>query len=456
MMGWFERQRYRISAALSPNQMGQQMSRVKPMGKQEDPWLKYKDDKLGYEDYDKMMMDPQIKSGIEMIRMFLLSRKLIITPASEEQGDIDIAQEIEDGLNNMDYPIRKVRNDMYSALVYGYSVSEVIWGLDEESNQMQIKRLRPIPIDTITDCFEYDDNGNLETISQDDPEGGEEIEIPAEKCLVYTYDEKFGDRRGTSILDAVYDNWFMKQKILQWWNVYLQKHEGPTLAAYIDNPAWKMEAQDMMDDVREGRANVTLGSNDRLEVIESQHRGEGFTQAVTYHDTMIYRKMNIGTLIMGQADNSGGAYAQSNTQMDSLNIFLDGIHEDIAAELQAKVDELCKMNWDGVDSPKVAFETFEEKDLLGLLNALKPMIDAGAIDPQDQWFRQVLADVVNRYTDVDTSELLDEEQQIKTEVSQNDEGKQPGLPTPQEQEGQPSQEQADMLSQVQEQIKPKE
>ena len=42
----------------------------------------------------------------------------------------------------------------------------------------------------------------------------EEIEIPAEKCLIYTYDEKFGNRYGTSILDGVYDNWYQKQKIL--------------------------------------------------------------------------------------------------------------------------------------------------------------------------------------------------------------------------------------------------
>ena len=161
--------------------------------------------------------------------MFLLSRRLVVTPASDDPSDVEIAQEIEDGLYDMDYPIRKVRNDMYTAMIYGYSVSEIIWGLDDNT-KMVIKRLRPIPIDTIPDCFEYDEEGNLEYIVQRDPEGGEPIEIPAEKCLVYSYDERFGDRRGNSILDACYDNWYMKQNLIQWWNVYLQKHEGPTHA----------------------------------------------------------------------------------------------------------------------------------------------------------------------------------------------------------------------------------
>ena len=408
-MGVLSNVRLRLSAALSPQQMTQQVSRPKQSltGTNEMFQLQYHDDELGYEDYDKMLRDPQIKSGFELLRMFLLSRKIVVNAASEEQLDVDIAQALSDMLAEMKYPMRKVRNDMYSALLYGFSVSEIIWGMKEGDEHIKIERIRPIPIDTLENCFRYDEMGNLEKIIQ--TVNDEEIEIDADKCLVYTYDEQFGDREGMSILDAVYDNWYMKQKILQWYNVFLQKHEGPTLVGKVENAQFKDEFRTQLDDIREGRANITIGVNDDVSVLESSHRGEGFKEAINYHDTMIYRKMNIGTMILGQ-ENGSGAYAQSQTQFDTLSIFLDGIHEDIAAELQAKIIELVDMNWNVEDYPVIGFETFEEKDLLGLLAALEPLIRDMAIDPQDGWFKHLLADIVSRYSDVDMRDLLEEDE----------------------------------------------
>ena len=365
-MGLFDTVRVRLAAALSPKQMTTQYSKSKLQDDNVAFSLQYKGTDLDFEDYDKMLMDPQIKSGYELIRIFLLSRKLIVTPASEDEADIEIADELESMLDGMKYPMRKVRNDMYSAIVYGYSVSEIVWGMEDGDELISVDRIRPIPIDTLQHCFRYDEDGDVETIVQtvDD----EEIEIPGEKCLIYTYDETFGNRYGTSILDGVYDNWYQKQKILNWWNVFLQKHEGPTLAGFIENPQFKDLFRDQLDEIREGRANITAGINDRIEVIESSHRGEGFKNAIDYHDVMIFRKMNIGTMILGQQDGAG-AYAQSQTQFDTLSIFLDGIHEDIATELQSKIVELVDMNWNVDDYPIVSFETFEEKDLLGLVSS---------------------------------------------------------------------------------------
>jgi hypothetical protein len=163
---------------------------------------------------------------------------------------------------------------------------------------------------------------------------------------------------------------------------------------------------------------------------------------------MIFRKMNIGTMILGQQDGAG-AYAQSQTQADTLNVFLDGIHADIAAELQAKIIELVDMNWNVDDYPTIGFETFEDKDLLGLINALKPLIDAMAIDPNDGWFRHLIADVVSKYSDIDTSELLDEETQNMEEQVEQQMVQQPEVtPTLEEQETPQPEEQAQLINDI--------
>jgi hypothetical protein len=404
-----------MKAALPASAMTKQMSKSTNTNNQQNQFrFTYKEDGLTFEDYDEMLKDPQIKSGYELIRMFLLSRKLHITPATDEETDIEIAEYVENMFMSMKYPMRKIRNDMYSAIIYGYSVSEIIWESDEAGETIDLRRLRPIPISTLQDCFRYDDYGDLESIIQT-VDGEDEIIIPAEKCLVYTYDEKFGDRRGTSILDSVYENWFNKQKILNWWNVFLQKHEGPTLVGKLENPVFKEDMLDQLEEVQEGRTNMTIGMNDSIEILETSHRGEGFKDAIDYHDVMIFRKMNIGTMLLGQQDGSG-AYAQSKTQNDVLDTFLDGIHEDIAAELNVLVKELVDMNWTVEEYPTVEFESFEDVDILALMNALEPYVRNMAIDTNSMWFKQLLADVISRFSNVDTDELLEETNTVEPMV----------------------------------------
>ena len=114
------------------------------------------------------------------------------------------------------------------------------------------------------------------------------------------------------------------------------------------------------------------------------------------------------------------------------------------------------MNWTVDDYPTISFETFEEKDLLGLINALKPLIDAGAIDAQYSWFRHLVADIVSRYSDVDVSELLDEDQHMEQLPPEQQIPGAQVQPTPEEQQAQTSQEQADLITEVSKQITPKD
>jgi hypothetical protein len=226
---------------------------------------------------------------------------------------------------------------------------------------------------------------------------------------------KTGNKKGCSLLDAIYENWFQKQLLLQYWHTYLQKHEGPTLAAFINDPMWKEQVEEMLGSVHEGRANLVLGKEDRIETVESSHRGEGFKDAITYHDIMIFRKMNIGTLLLGQQE-TAGAYSQSETQFDILKIFLDGIHTDIAAELQGMINSWYEYQYPALtDVPQIHFESFEEKDITELLTVLKPFIDNMTVDPSSSWFKQIIGDLVSNYSDIDMSSYLksDETKELK-------------------------------------------
>lgn len=396
-----KRQIHRVQAALSPAQMGRQLSRP------EGGWMndmyggKYKtnpDDRT-YEDYDEMYdTDPQIKGSTKLIKQLLQSRKLIVTPYDDTSEAKEQSDFIKKCLDDMDYPLRQVLNDLYTAIQYGYAVSEKVFKYDEETGRIVLKKIKPIDIATLEDCFELDKEGSVINVVQRETDEGE-ITIPIEKCVKYTHDEKFGNPYGVSLYKSIYDNWYQKRKIMKWWMVFLQKHEGPTLVGKAANPAYKDLLREQLEEVREGRTNVTVGMDDEVSVLESSHRGEGFQDAIRYHDTMILHGMNIGPLLIGQ-DQDTGSYGQSKSQENITFIYLDGVHEDIAAEFEKLSKELCGINFANPLPPMISFEPFEDKDLLGLLNTLKPFFDSFAINPSEPWVKELIGKAVEKYSDV--------------------------------------------------------
>lgn len=357
----------------------------------------YNPDELGYEDYQAMLKDPQVKTGISFLINALLSKKYILTPTGEDTLDQEIELFVRTMIDSMQIPLRRVRKDLYSAISYGYSVAEVIYDYDEASRKIIVDRIKCIDIETLEDCFNYDDYGNLEGITQ--TVGEETIDLPVEKCLVYSFDEEFGNKYGQSILSQVYDNYYMKKQILKWYMVYIQKHEGPTLMGKAGPDTSADDLLDQLDGIKEGRQNMVVDQEDDVRILESSHRGEAFMTAITYHDTVIFRRFMIGSLIFGQAEASG-SYAQSQTHMDSLKLFLDGLHEEIAAIFQELIKRVVDLNFNTERYPTFTFEPFTEKELLALFHEIKPLAEKFIVDPASEWFRQLISMIVEHYGEI--------------------------------------------------------
>lgn len=367
----------------------------------------YNPDDLDYTDYDEMLKDPQIKAAERLIIYSLLSRKFNVTPASEDPEDVEIADFVRENLTNLRTPFRQVRKDLYSAIPYGFSVSEVNYKYKEDQGRITIDTIRPIHISTIFhDCFDYDEYGDVIQVNQDI--GTEVIPIPAEKCIIFAFDETFGNKYGKSILQSCYDNHFMKHQILIWAAVFLEKHEGPTIVGYESEVTASNadEMQSNIDSIHEGTAGFVGKAGEKYEILESQHRGEAFMQFINYHDTMIFRAFMIGSLLLGQSEAKGGSYAQSQTHADTLNIFLDGVHMDLTSSIQEMIRTLVDLNFITDRYPKFEFELFTKKDLLGLLSALQPLADKFMIDPSSEWFHQLLKRIMEEYADIEVSDEI--------------------------------------------------
>lgn len=367
----------------------------------------YNPDKLGYKIYNEMLNDPQIRAASRLIKTFLLSKKMVISPASEDPVDVERAEFIEYVYDNLLTPLRQVRRNDYTCLDYGYSVSEKIYDYDPNINKIVIRDMRPIHIETLKNCFVYDDYGNVITVIQNGLIG-EGISIPADKCHISSYDETFGNKYGESLLKTVYDNYFLKSKILEWWAIYLHKLENPAMFGTVGENGDSEALQSFIDAVAEGLTGGVGRDGDKIQLLESSHRGEGFISAINYHDTVIFRAFMIGSLLLGQAENQGGSYGQSQTHLNVVNLFLDGTHEDIATVYQNDIKQLVDWNYGPQNNyPKVSFEPFTNKDLLGLLAAIQPYADKFQVDTGASWFTQLLKTILKQYADIEITEELE-------------------------------------------------
>lgn len=376
----------------------------------------YNPNKLDYKVYDEMMRDPQIRSCIRLIDYARLSKKYVITPASDDPQDIIVADFVRENIDNLRTPFRLVRKNLYTSLRYGYAVSEVNYTTKVIEGQTRVvwDTIQPLHIATIKDCFEYNDDNTVKTVWQR-PLGvysGTPIPIPGWKCIINTFDEIFGNKYGDSSLNSVYDNHFMKKKILRWYANYLYKLEGPAVIAKGKN---KKELQETIDDIKEGTLGGVIDPEDDIIILESRHRGEGFITAINHHNHMIAINFMIGSLLLGQAENQGGAYALGQTHMDVAKIFLDGLHEDDAIPIQEHIRLLVDLNFQVDRYPKFSYEKFTEKDLITLLNALLPYAQYFLIDIKNKGWDELLKQIFQQYADIEW-ETTEETPTTPTEI----------------------------------------
>ena len=344
---------------------------------------------LSYKQYRDIMKDPQVKVGLEILKYFLISKNYVLTSDSDDEISIEITDFIQESLDNMETPFRDVIKNILTAIRYGYSVQEKVYTMNTD-NRITIKGLYPIHIKTLqNDPFIRDKTGELTGIHQESMYGA--VDIPIDKCLLYSFDKEFDEIEGNSILNEIKPIAEDKEDIKDWLMTFLNKNESPTMYGKTDDPTHAPIIQDALDNVAAGATNIVVGTNDDLGILESSHRGEAYFTTLNYNDNQIFRRMFLGSLLLGSGDQTG-SYAQSYTQENVLFQILDGVLTDIAQIIQRTVvNELTSMNFGlSAKAPSFSFEKFTKKDVLKLLEIVKGFIDNGSFDSDNQSFKELL------------------------------------------------------------------
>jgi len=352
---------------------------------------KIKLNKLDYETSKIILDDIQVIVGFDIIKYLLSSKNWTVKGEDTEKTDFII-----DMFNNMNIKLNDVIKNMLTGILYGFSVQELLFDVNNDG-KIIITDIVPIHIKTLqNDPLVFNDNGELIAIHQEWEEYG--VDIPINKVLKYTFNDKFDSGYGYGVLNDFKPIVEDKLNINQWEMNFLESYGAPTLYGKTDDFN-KEFLVDALSEVSDGLSNVVVGPDDEVGVLETTKNGEGFKETKQYKDNQIFRRLYIGNLLLG--DNSQtGTYAQSQTQLDFSLLVFDGILEEIANCIQKQIIEpVLNMNFnDNTVIPELQFDKFRQGDYSKLLSDLKPLIDGGIIDSENQ----VVQDIISQYIDIET------------------------------------------------------
>ena len=345
------------------------------------------DNNISYEQGKAILRDTQVGTGFEIIKYLLSSKKWILT---NREDDTVIYDFIKDMLDNMDTELNTVVKQMTSAIAWGFSVHEKMF--DVRDGYIVISDMLPVHIKTLmVNPFVYDENGDLIAIHQQTKEEGD-IEIPINKCLLYSYNSLYDEKTGNGLLYDFLPIVEDKENVMDWLMTFAEKNESPTLYGKTDDPTSRDELLNAFEDISDGTTGMVIGSDDDVGVLESSHRGETFFSILQYKDNQIFRRMFIGNLLLG--DNSQtGTYAQSKTQLEFGSLVFDGILEEIANIFQEQIiNPVVEFNFGkGHKAPILSFDKFTSGDLEKLFNIIKPLMDKGVLDSENSAVQESLA-----------------------------------------------------------------
>jgi phage gp29-like protein len=310
---------------------------------------------------------------------------------------------------------------MTPAILWGFNVHELLFDVNKDG-QLVVTDAVPIHIKTLqNEPFIYDeDTGELLSIHQE--VNNQDIEIPVNKVLLYSYNSLYDEKEGHGLLYDFLPIIEDKENVMDWLMTFAERNGSPTLYGKTSDPVSRDQMLLAFDDIAEDTTGLTVGLEEDVGVLESSHHGETFFSILSYKDNQIFRRMFIGNLLLG--DNSQtGTYAQSTTQLEFGKLVFDGILEEIANCIQKQViNQLVEWNFgDKHLAPTLSFDKFNTGDFNKLFTVLKPLIDNGTIDSENTAIQDSISQFIKSETGLvyeNTNEPIEEEFNLPPDNSQ--------------------------------------
>ncbi len=343
--------------------------------------------------YSDMLHDAQVKSTLAIKKGSVLSRGWEVKAVGDDGArGKQVAEFCSWSLDEVAGSIVTVLWNVLDALAKGYSLQNIVWGVVPSGKWAG--KWAPVFLkskDPDDWSFDVDEYRNVVGVRH---EPTQEVFGP-DRFILYTYQPEYSNPYGTSDLRACYRNWWSKDILTRFWNMYLEKYGAPTLRGSYRRGTPKAAQDEFLKILTAVQKNsaIVIPEDMKAELLETIRQGDvGFRIAVDHHNCEIAKSILNSTLI---TDSGGqvGSFALAKVHLDLLRMCLKGLKLDLEQTVMKEqvLRPMVRLNF-GADVPVPNFSLgpLEDRELQPLSVGIKNLVDCGVLDPADPFVREFL------------------------------------------------------------------
>jgi phage gp29-like protein len=308
----------------------------------------------GYGVYEKMRADPHVFSCLQQRKGWLLAKTWDVLPAGNTDADKRVSDFVS-GVVNDRLNFRQFLEDMLSALDYGFSVSEAVWG--QKAGSWLIDKLEPRQWSR----FAFKPDGTLMLV---EPAWERKRLVQPYKFVLHRNEPRPENPYGNSVLTRCYWPWRFKRAGFEFWLTVLEKFGIPSLAALFDGPQNEDQARQMADFISEQLTEMANGATGafsnvkELKAVEAKGRAEEFRDLITVCNQEISKAILTVTLTSEVGDR--GAYSLGEIHKQAQDQLVKKDSNSLAATVNETVVKwLVRLNFgENVQPPRFRFDLF--------------------------------------------------------------------------------------------------
>lgn len=378
--------------------------------------------------YERMMLDPQISSCMNVLKSAVLAEGIELTQIEDEDQEVptlggptagkrtikaasDQSKEIADfcrrNLDNLARPLAEVAWELLDALAVGNKIGEMVYRIaqgGQDAGKLCLGAIKIKPRRSYS--FVVDVYFNVLGIIGLIPGQGAPVIVesiigepgqipnllPRQKFVVYTNRGEVGDPRGQSDLRPAYNAWWTKMQTWGEYMKYIAQFASPSLWAetapnaqtYTDPVSGLVQQPEQvllatLMSLRNGSV-VAVPNGAKITPIEMRGEGAPFLQSIDLSDRQITKAILYQTLATEEGQHM--ARAASETHQDILGLRIRTIKRTLAEVIRRDVlKPLVEYNY-GKDAaaeltPTVSLGQTEHQDFAEDAKAVAALVTSG-------------------------------------------------------------------------------
>lgn len=372
--------------------------------------------------YDIMRRsDATVHATLQVCKLPILSATWDITPASEDEADVKVANRLRHDLFKDKVIFHRFIREALSCLDYGFSVAEFTLGLKDTEDGPFIG-LDKIGFRKQISILKWETDAGEEGIVQQ-LDNAPNAQIPMGKLVVFTNDKEGDNYTGISLLRYAYKHWHIKDK-LDIINAIALEKQGigvPVLKKPANADTAELEiARQIMRNIRaneEAYIEIPVGYEVDMMDMKANTTKE-ILPSINYHDRQIMKSVLAQFLELGASEASGSrAVSQDHSRLFMLSeqatarMIRDTIQEQL-------INRICDLNYSKLPNgyPRLEFSKIGEDDITGISSAIKQFVDAGILTVDDSVENKVRAMFDLRPLDDDIKKSATERKEARMEL----------------------------------------